>query len=468
VAAQLDSADPGVHSLFEVNSFDLDYPRYYQAIGDQLRLRGAGNAAVTVSGFTGSNVAVVNVTDPLKPQWVAAAAVTPAGAGKAVTFAPATATTDYVAAIPKAPVAVEGDAPSTLKTTNNAATYLVLTPSALRDGANALAAYRGGKVVELRDIYDEFSYGIANPHAIQDFLAYAAKNWKTKPKFVALLGKGSFDPKEYTGAYTNLFPVLMAPTPDGLFAADNRYADFNNDGTPDLAIGRIPALTNADVTNYLAKIQAYESSARRPANQAIVVADDPDEAGNFTLDSQAIVTALAGKGYVPTPIYVESIGATAARSQLVSALNSPAGVGIFNYVGHGGTDRLAGEGLLSNWPDDANVDTLVNAARQAILLAFTCNVGDSSYPGYESLTESLLRRQEGGVVATFSPTGLSDDKEAHKLNLSLVGTLGGPTSRPTLGEAVAAAIANFAAQGGQRYLRETYSILGDPGLRIQQ
>ena len=105
----------------------------------------------------------------------------------------------------------------TLKTTSNAATYLVLTPSALRDGANALAAYRGGKVVELRDIYDEFSYGIANPHAIQDFLAYAAKNWKTKPKFVALLGKGSFDPKDYLGGHTNLFPMLMTPTPDGLY-----------------------------------------------------------------------------------------------------------------------------------------------------------------------------------------------------------------------------------------------------------
>jgi len=340
----------------------------------------------------------------------------------------------------------------------------------LRDGANALAAYRNGMVVELRDIYDEFNYGIANPHAIQAFLAYAASNWKTKPKFVALLGKGSFDPKDYLGGHTNLFPMLMTPTPDGLYPADNRFADFNNDGVPDLAIGRIPALTNQDVTQYLAKVQAYESSARRPANQALVLADNPDMAGNFTANSQAVAAALTGKGYVSTPVYLENTTAATARSQIVSALNAPAGVGLFTYVGHGGTNQLADENLLGNdtEPGLSTLNALSNTARQPIFMAFTCAVGDGSYPGYDSLVESLLWRQSGGAVASFAPSALSDNSQAHKLNLSVVGAMGGATSRPTLGEAAAAAIAEFARNGGARFMREVYTVHGDPGLRIQQ
>jgi hypothetical protein len=101
-------------------------------------------------------------------------------------------------------------------------------------------------------------------------------------------------------------------------------------------------------------------------------------------------------------------------------------------------------------------------------MAFSCAVGDGSYPGYDSIVESLLWRQSGGAVAAFAPTALSDNGQAHKLNLSIVDALGGAASRPTLGEAAAAAIADFARKGGQRYMREVYSVHGDPGLRIQQ
>ena len=33
------------------------------------------------------------------------------------------------------------------------------------------------KVVDVADIYDEFSYGLVTPAALRDFLAYAYDNW---------------------------------------------------------------------------------------------------------------------------------------------------------------------------------------------------------------------------------------------------------------------------------------------------
>jgi len=38
----------------------------------------------------------------------------------------------------------------------------------------------------------------------------------------------------------------------------------------------------------------------------------------------------------------------------------------------------------------------------------------------------------------------------------------------TQSEAATAALKDFAAKGGPRYMLETYSVVGDPALRVQQ
>lgn len=451
--------DPGVSSsVFWVNGFDLDYPRAYQATDDRLPLRGAGNSVVTVDGFSGSDIAVLDISDPRQPQWLAATRVTPAGGGHAVSFVPATPNTPYFAAVATPPVAVEGATVSTLKTQNGGAEYLVLVPSSLRAGADALAAYRGGKVVELQDIYDAFNDGIANPNAIREFLNYAYRQWQPQPRYVALVGKGTFDPKDYQGYGTNRFPVLMATTPHGLFASDNRYADIRkDDGIPELAVGRIPALNNADVQNYLVKLQTYEGGSSLAT--ALLVADDGDP---FTADSNEVAQAFQANQVATTPIYFQTGGtASETRQQIIDVINS--GVGLFNYVGHGGVTQLADEGLLRN----EDVSQLTNSARLPVFLAFTCAVGNGSYPGFDSLAETLLWQQGGGAIAALASAGMSDNSQAHLLNLNVVKTLSGRSASQTLGEAAAAALTKFARQGGQRYMNDIYPVLGDPALSVR-
>lgn len=464
VSAEL---DPNVSlSAFNVNSLDISYPRAYRAADDRLRLRGEGNPVVTVDGFSDSHIAVLDISDPRKPQWLAATTVAPPGNGYSVNFVPATPNTTYFAAVPAVPVFVEGDTPSTLITKSNGVDYLVLAPASLRSGADALTDYRKGtgystQVVELQDIYDEFNDGIANPNAIRDFLRYAYRQWQPQPRFVALVGKGTFDPKDYLGFGTNRFPMLMAQTPSGLFVSDNRYVDFNDDGKSELAVGRISALTDADMRNYVAKLQAYENgSGSQPPTTALLVADNPDAAGNFTAESKAVAQKLGAAGLKPVPVHLQDLQIQEARQQIINALL--AGVNVFNYIGHGSTTQLADEGLLLK----EDVGQLTNQNHLPVFLAFTCGVGYGSYPGWDSLTETLLWQQDAGSVAAFAPTGLSDDSQAHVLNLSLVKALFGPGANPILGDAANAARASLAKQGGQRYMLDIYQVFGDPALQV--
>ena len=66
----------------------------------------------------------------------------------------------------------------------------------------------------------------------------------------------------------------MTSTPFGLFGCDNCLADFNGDGAPDVALGRIPAANEADLQAYLAKVGVYEKEAvPLPQAAAMMLAD---------------------------------------------------------------------------------------------------------------------------------------------------------------------------------------------------
>ena len=65
----------GADSFFWVKAFDVGYSRAYRALGDRLRLRGAGNAVVRVDGFSRSDIVVLDISDPRKPRWMSNATV---------------------------------------------------------------------------------------------------------------------------------------------------------------------------------------------------------------------------------------------------------------------------------------------------------------------------------------------------------------------------------------------------------
>ena len=347
------------------------------------------------------------------------------------------------------------------------ANYVVISPSSMRDTAQTLAAYRQSRgyrtlVVTLEDIMDVFSNGTYNPEAIRDFLVYARDHWRVPPAYVVLAGKGTYDYRNLQAYGDNLIPALLTGTPDGLFASDALYAGATGRGgsTPEMAIGRLPAKNATELAAMIAKIVAYE--AANPAgwtNRAIMLADDPDDGGDFTADSLALGQLLPG-GCAPSFIHLADLTPEAARTQLLAGLND--GALLLNYFGHGGLDRLAEEGLLL----DSDAAGLGNGNRLPVVAGMTCLTGHFEMPGVVTLSEALLLQPGGGAVAVWSPSGLSVDSDARVLDEALFRAVFSH-GETRLGDAIRQAGDEYrATRGVDPGLPAIYNLLGDPALQL--
>ncbi|MFH0953727.1 MAG: C25 family cysteine peptidase [Verrucomicrobiota bacterium] len=467
-----DMPDSGApYSVVYVDSLDLTYSRYCRAVDGRLLVRGDGNKVVTVGGFTNNQISVVDVTNPRQPAVLKNTTIDSRNGSFRVSFVPASRTAEYFVFTGggvRAPERMEPAAPTCLTLPGNRARYLVITAEGLAGTAQALADYRAGqglesKVVDLETIYDAFNYGIASPHAIRGFLKHAYRFWSAPPEYVVLAGNGTFDFKDHLGFGDNLVPTKMVDTPDGLFESDTWFGDVDdNDGVPEIAVGRLPVLTARELSDLVGKITAYEGAATVPGDwskQTMFVADNPDDAGDFTNTSDRIAAFVPG-GYVVNRVYLPTYSVPAARTAILNGWN--AGLLFFNYVGHGLMDRLADENLFST----SNVPSLVNGEKQPVAVLLTCLAGRYAVPGYDCLSEALVLRNGGGAAGVWSPTGLSMNYLAEVMGQGLYRARFVDGNK-VLGDAILQSLYDYGPTHEGHYMLYIYNLLGDPALQMK-
>ncbi|HEV2851844.1 MAG TPA: C25 family cysteine peptidase [Thermoanaerobaculia bacterium] len=463
-------ADRGVW----LDSFDLTYPHAYRAAGDRLAFRAGGGATVDLYGFRSSDVAVWDVSQPLAPRRLTglAAQLRPDGSWGVTFTAPPSVTGPFLALTGAAldTATVRASAPADLKNPGRGAEYVVIAPAGLKSEAQRLADLRAAQglsamVADLGDVMDVFGDGVYDPRAIRSFLSWAVRSWPTPPRYVVLAGKGTYDPKNLLGLSTNLVPAWLVTTEGGLTPADTEYADFAGRGVPAVAIGRIPAVTAAELGAYVDKVAAYE---RDPGGawtgSALFVSDDADVGGNFaaTNDMIAVNAGAAGGGLAISRLDLAAgSNLQASRAQLFSALRD--GQSLVNYVGHGGLDRITSEGLLLT----SDVPGLGNGPRVPVVTALTCLISQFAYPTVTSLGEELVLQPDGGAAAVFAPTWLSYNGEAGELGKYLLPRLAAPGAG-RLGDRVLRGLADYSAAGGSRETLRLYTLLGDPALALKR
>lgn len=253
---------------------------------------------------------------------------------------------------------------------------------------------------------------------------------------------------------------MMAATPYGLFASDGRYGDAaGNDGIPEIAVGRLPVLTSAELLAYIDKLTDYEAGGGDWTGKILMLADNPDNGGEFPADSDYLANFLGG--YSIEKVYLDDYPDIAqARQKMFDSIN--AGAILVHYIGHAGLDRLAQEGLLKT----GDVPALSNENRLPLAAFVTCVAGRFSVPGYDSLGEALLLKSNGGAAAVWSPDGASINEMGKHLAEEFFKAL---FSQPEkiVGKAMTQAVRSYIAGGGKTYISDVYNLLGDPALQIK-
>jgi hypothetical protein len=470
--------------------FAIEYARRFEAEHDRLAFTGAdqGTWRYQLAGFSQPAVQVYNISTPTAPQRITNVTTTPLDGTYRLEFQtshPAGARFVAVAAPAlQRPAAITRYVPPDLSGHSFGADYIIITHRDLHAASERLANYRAGQglrtvVVDVEDLYNQFNDGIYHPVAIKRFLAYAYAHWQAPaPAYVVLVGDGHWNFKNHNPQRYGGSPILMPPNMawvdpwQGEVDSTNLLAAIvGTDLLPDLAIGRLPVNSTAELNTIIDKTIAYEQTPVDEWQQRLLfVADNtPDDAGDFVTLSEALIDSYAPPDAAIDRLYLTDLCGSpsgvpapcpAATNRLIDTLNV-SGTLLLSYIGHASIGRWAHEQLLTN----AHIPALTNRDRLPVVLSMTCLDGYWFYPNQPGLTEDLVRAPNGGAIATFSPTGLGVATGHDVLERAFYQAVFHNHVR-RLGPATLAAKQALYATGSHADLLNTFVILGDPALRL--
>lgn len=344
--------------------------------------------------------------------------------------------------------------------------YLILShPLFLADLAELVAAREaegyGVKVVDVLDVYQAYSGGEVDPQAIRSYLKAASQKLGTR--MVLLVGGDSYDYLNHLGLGSiSLLPTIYAQTDELIHftPADPLLVDFDGDGIQDLAIGRLPARSRAELQRLIDKTLRYPAVAA----SAVFSAGGSAE-GLYSAISEDIAGTLPGAWPI-VRAYIDKLGAAGARSSLLSAFD--AGPALVNYVGHSGPTVWSFEGLFAA----ADSTLLRNSSAPAMVVQWGCWNTYHVSPQYDTMAHRLLLEGSQGAAAVVGSSTLTRESSDARLGPELIRRLVGSGKTPglTVGEAILAAKKAIAADGsGGGDVRDVllgWTLLGDPALRL--
>ncbi len=380
------------------------------------------------------------------------------------------------------PDSIIGAVHSDLRNPGNGADYIIITHSDFTDAANRLKNLREISypdtnitdprilVVDINQIYDEFSYGLLNPQALQDFVKYAFETWTAPaPVYIVLFGDMSHDYRHLlTSSRPNFIPSLpFYANTYGEAQSDNLIVDVaGNDLVPDLAIGRMSCETPTEADILMDKLENYPEDVGKDWKQDVMLAASglsaEDELSfKFNFYSNRLAdNYLIPNGIHPSRVY--HFPANAEDSLFIGGglkirQEIDEGVVLGNYYGHGGGYQWD----LTFTNDD--IAALNNPGRLPVILSVTCytaHFDDQDVFGeqFNKLPGKGSIGFFGNTVLTYWPLGAVIDEEIFKEIFN--------NKNYTIGRALLYAKNQIGGSGynGQQITLLTY--LGDPGLKL--
>lgn len=470
-----------------INWFQMHYRRLFQSTSDSLtfEMDQAGPWRYQVTNYTTADLGVLEISSAFTPTWITGA-----------TFASGTlsfqvnhpAGRRYYAGkfteINAAQIVL--DTPPDLSAP---ADYVIITHNDFLSAVQPLANFRQAQgletlVVDIQDLFDQFTDGIYHPLAIKEFLRYTFANWSRPPTYIFLVGDGTWNLKNspfYNNPKIYIPPLLGWIDPwQGEMESSSLLANVvGDDILPDVMIGRLTANSTAEITSYIDKVTAYETMPLRSWQQNLMfIADNvPDPTGDFVYSSEQVIADYVRPGYTAQRVFENdfdcpfgvpgNLQPCPVVNQVITSTWNTTGSLLASYVGHGAINRWSSEAAFLN----QNIPTLNNAAQLPVILSMDCLDGYWLHPGIigtpvlHSLIEEMVRADGRGAIAAFSPTGFGVATGHDSLQRGFLDSLllAGDWR---LGAAAQSAKLRLYLTGSHFDLINTYTVFGDPALRI--
>jgi hypothetical protein len=337
--------------------------------------------------------------------------------------------------------------------------YLIVTHADFTSAALRIAQAKSEEglrtsVVDVERAYDAYSGGVPEAAAVKALIRDFAR-WGVR--YVLLVGDDTFDTHDYmgTGAVSYVPSAIGWDGVWGRIPSENLYADLDDDGRPDLAIGRLPVQTLEQANTMADKIVNQATLVKQSAGRHLMAVDD-SAPGDPQFLQEALTVPLPPRTRVAWADVGQGIAT--ARQSLFSALEE--GAQVTHYFGHGGPEVWADEGLLTTWDVPA-----LEGTKPTVLFTWACQSQWYLNLWGPSLNEALLLLPEGGAVASFGPAGITTPRQQRKLAQRVYGHF--LRERLTLGEAIEWAKSQSLAEDPESQPAiDGWNLLGDPALRL--
>ena len=304
--------NPTVSEHFLLLDVHVEYPRLYEVTDEPLLCTGGAQGNLRVTG-SGDSAAVMawDISDPLNPRALDVNAVAESNGWSLVfgcgehgdRYAVFEADSCYqpsLAGFRDVNWSEPGQIPS----------LVIVTPprrwvGGFEEALEPLVRLRraqglGVRVVDAEEIYNAFSEGRVNPAAFREFCAAGVSEGNGRLRYLLFAGYASTDYKlevfypdtvfkNGQKGFPALFPLLQVLQVEPDFDAmlllpdDLMLGDADQDGVPEVAVGRFLATDATELANMVAKTVGHDRN--HPWNRAVIVGDwngPPDFYYNFS------------------------------------------------------------------------------------------------------------------------------------------------------------------------------------------
>ena len=296
------------------------------------------------------------------------------------------------------------------------ADMLILTSPVFLEQAQRLADYHAEHdglhsiVVDVNEIFNEFSTGTPDPTGIRDFVRMVYRRSEGNLRYLTLFGRASFDFRNIMGAGKNYVPcyeTLELPEYELSFCTDDFFGMMddnegaNSNGKVDIGIGRISVSTVEEAEMALRKIQHYDDLATVHGDwktNLFLFADDEqssyiDNSETYYKMSDTLCPPLTAKkvfcGAYPVVSTSSGVEIPGANADVMRAFAD--GALAVLYTGHGGVKGLTGDNVFTN----SDIAALRNYDKVPFVFTATCEFAKYDNPLLVSAGELLFLNPQG-------------------------------------------------------------------------